>query len=134
MAPESSDRDEHLTPEELLTDPLYVKQHAETYRLAARELLGRYTDFEGEAFDAANALVGSELNQRSMKYPRTFNTVATYRGLNGSSMAVWTAADFPGDDAILGPNPNSVESKLRAQFSAAFEGVDAFVPPTEEEA
>lgn len=123
--------DEPLTPEELLKDPAYVKQHAETFRLAARELLGRYMNLPGEDFEAACALVSAELIQRREKYPRTYNTVATYRGLNSSSKDAWTAADFSGDDAILGLNQNSVESKLRAQFPTAFADLAPFVPPSQ---
>jgi hypothetical protein len=130
MALENDDQSA-LPTQELLKDPLYVKQHAETYRLAARELLGRYMNLTGEDFDAACALVSTELIRRREKYPHTYNTVATYRGLNSSSKDTWTAVDFAGDDAILGSNQNSVESKLRAQFPTVFEDLPEFVPPAE---
>lgn len=130
MAPESSDRDEHLTPEELLTDPLYVKQHAETYRLAAQVLASQIHNLSDNDFGEFYALYSAEVVRLRAKYPN-YNKVATLRGLVNGGYDAWTAVDFPGDDAILGPNLNSLESKLRVKFPAAFPpDLPAFVPPS----
>lgn len=120
-----------LPTQELLKDPLYVKQHAETFRLAAQVLASQIHNLSDNDFGEFYALYSAEVARLRAKYPN-YNKVATLRGLVNGGTDAWTAVDFPGDDAILGPNPNSVESKLRAKFPTAFPpDLPAFVLPTE---
>lgn len=121
-----------LTPEQLLSDPLYVKQWASHFHSAAQSLGEQTFNLEGQEFQAAWDFIRSEDARRQAKYPG-YNRVATRRGLLGGGTDVWTHVDFPGGDAILGSHPNSVEFKLRAQFPAAYTDLAPFVPPSPQE-
>ncbi len=131
MSPEVFDPPD-LTPEQLLSDLAYVRQWGMHFHRAAEAVAAQTFNLGDVEFQAAQAFIAAEVERRRAKYPN-YNRVATGRGLIGAGTDVWTQVDFPGEDAILGPHPKSVESQLRMRYPTVYSALAPFVPPSQPE-
>lgn len=114
-------------PAEEAPNQAFVDQWKEHYRLAAQAVLGKMV--EGDTPDDFFQFQVDEIERRRNRYP-DYAAVIAYHGILGSgAITRTTKLDFPGEDAILGPHPNSFESLLRKRYPTLFEGLEPFVPP-----